>query len=122
AVRELIYILKYLQKKDGSYRDVRVTKKLREELYLHLQKLGIYSKDKTFTDTIDKKMYKLLNRIFKLTKVKNKSIDKKNKINNNMYKIINKIFKIKEVKSENIGKKNKFNKIYKTTSLKNKIK
>lgn len=94
AVRELIYILKYFQKKDGSYRDVRVTKKLREELYLHLQKLGIYSKDKTFTDTIDKKMFKLLNRIFNLT----------------------------EVKSESIGKKNKFDKIYKTTSLKNKIK
>ncbi len=93
AVRELIYILKYLQKKDGSYRDVRVTKKLREELYMHLQKLGIYGKDKAFTDTIDKKMFKLLNRMFNLT----------------------------EVKSENIGKKNKLDKVYKTSSLKNKL-
>ena len=73
----MIYILKYLQKKDGSYRDVRVTKKLREELYMHLQKLGIYGKDKAFTDTIDKKMFKLLNRMFNLTEVKSENIGKK---------------------------------------------
>ena len=88
AVRELIYIMLYLRKKDGSYRDVRVTKNMREKLFIHLQTLNLY-KNKMFTDETDKKMFELLNKIYNLT----------------------------EVKREN-NKKSKLDKVYRITSLK----
>ena len=78
AVRELIYIMLYLRRKDGSYRDVRVTKNMREKLFIHLQTLNLY-KNKMFTDETDKKMFELLNKMYNLTEVKRES-NKKSKL------------------------------------------
>ena len=88
AIKELVYIMLYLRKKDGTYRDVRITKDIRKKLYVHLQTRGLYL-NKEFTDDIDDKMFELLNKIYNLT----------------------------EVKREN-NKKSKLDKVYRITSLK----
>lgn len=89
AVREKCYTLLFYEKSDGTYKDVRLTKKSRSELLIHLQKFGLYTTEK-FTDEINEKLFNLTNEIFKTS----------------------------EIKSENKGKKSKFDKSYKINSLK----
>lgn len=97
AVREKCYTLLFYEKEDNTYKDVRLTKKSREELLLHLQTFGLYKTEK-FTDEIDEKLFKLTNELFKNSEIKSENKNKKSKLDK-AYKINS--LRYKKLKTKN---------------------
>ena len=85
-VQKIYHTLKFFEKKNKTYRGVRLTRNSRFKLFAHLQTQNIYTKQTEFTDEIDDKLFEFIKQLFNTTEIKSENKAKKDKLEKN-YKI-----------------------------------